>query len=722
MDAPPEPDSGKRNHNGENPRRRTRRRLHLNCEPCRVRKIRCTRELPACDACVRRGIAHKCRYEDERDQVAKRSTQGPSFMSSVAALTKEPDGTLSSETQYWISVLPSRSEFKNLLYFYMQEVEPMFSFMNRELAIDQCEYFWEHCESVRTDVLHGRYADEGCSPAIRAFWGDPFFSGLAAMAFMIVQSCFDNMAADQRANYNITEDRHYWNGAIYFLNRADAYERPTLWALQTMLLLRFHNMRNLMLRKSVLWHSVCVRLAQSMGLNRLGSTLDDLRQPNTAGATQEPAPFFNSTLHHWRRNNMSSNNGVVDDSPILFAATRLSNNHMWSLDFAPGNLALREIARRIWQNLVAFEWIMCSYTDNCYMVSENMSLTSPPANLDDIEVLSLDRNKLQDRQGLEARLSNTGATDSSFVIAVGTIANAMRVQVDLENQRHLLTGASRLELSDVQHVEQKLLQVLSGMPEFFRLDGQSEHLPTVIQTHQTRPYLWSQRLMLNLFAHSRLMRLHFPFLLQGATDATYMPSSITCVRCALVSIYIASSLVRHGGAWARLFFLFNNVLFCAVVMHLASCTARDPIHRSTPGTNAAAFGIWKLDVLFQDICKALAILRTIAPLTKVESRVWSAVTALETVYSSNDLSSPSYSDAPVTISAGFSGSPDTIGAHTLGSNGLALPVGSPHGLPEPSSGLEDPLGWLQQLEHDQILDLGGLDELVFGRDEAPDLR
>ena len=127
-------------------------------------------------------------------------------------------------------------------------------------------------------------------------------------------------------------------------------------------------------------------------------------------------------------------------------------------------------------------------------------------------------------------------------------------------------------------------------------------------------------------------------------------------------------------------------------------------------------------MLFQDICKALAILRTIAPLTKVDSRVWSAVTALETVYSSNDLSSPSYSDAPVTISAGFSGSPDTIGAHTLGSNGLALPVGSPHGLPEPSSGLEDPLGWLQQLEHDQILDLGGLDELVFGRDEAPDLR
>ncbi|KAF2174190.1 hypothetical protein M409DRAFT_49053 [Zasmidium cellare ATCC 36951] len=38
------------------------RRLPVSCEPCRVRKIRCTRDAAPCSTCQRRGVADECRY------------------------------------------------------------------------------------------------------------------------------------------------------------------------------------------------------------------------------------------------------------------------------------------------------------------------------------------------------------------------------------------------------------------------------------------------------------------------------------------------------------------------------------------------------------------------------------------------------------------------------------------------------------------------------------
>lgn len=44
-----------------------RKRAVLSCTECKQRKIKCDRNVPNCGSCVRRGVAHLCRWGDERD-------------------------------------------------------------------------------------------------------------------------------------------------------------------------------------------------------------------------------------------------------------------------------------------------------------------------------------------------------------------------------------------------------------------------------------------------------------------------------------------------------------------------------------------------------------------------------------------------------------------------------------------------------------------------------
>lgn len=47
---------------------RRQKRIPISCEPCRLRKIRCSRPRgpPPCETCVRRNIASRCQYADRQ--------------------------------------------------------------------------------------------------------------------------------------------------------------------------------------------------------------------------------------------------------------------------------------------------------------------------------------------------------------------------------------------------------------------------------------------------------------------------------------------------------------------------------------------------------------------------------------------------------------------------------------------------------------------------------
>ncbi|PWN53782.1 hypothetical protein IE53DRAFT_383675 [Violaceomyces palustris] len=77
-----------------------KKRNNLSCTQCKVRKIRCDRNIPNCQSCVRRGVQHLCRWGDERDDLIflPPAQQAPvphpsSSQSSSSTLTRPYDPT-----------------------------------------------------------------------------------------------------------------------------------------------------------------------------------------------------------------------------------------------------------------------------------------------------------------------------------------------------------------------------------------------------------------------------------------------------------------------------------------------------------------------------------------------------------------------------------------------------------------------------------------------------
>ncbi|CBQ67939.1 conserved hypothetical protein [Sporisorium reilianum SRZ2] len=89
--------------NSQSSKVKRRKRAVLSCTECKQRKIKCDRNVPNCGSCVRRGVAHLCRWGDERDYLpaAPSSNITPSnaaLMAKIAQLEAQVRVLQSSST------------------------------------------------------------------------------------------------------------------------------------------------------------------------------------------------------------------------------------------------------------------------------------------------------------------------------------------------------------------------------------------------------------------------------------------------------------------------------------------------------------------------------------------------------------------------------------------------------------------------------------------------
>lgn len=89
--------------NSQSSKVKRRKRAVLSCTECKQRKIKCDRNVPNCGSCVRRGVAHLCRWGDERDYLpaAPSSNITPSnaaLMARIAQLESQVRVLQSSST------------------------------------------------------------------------------------------------------------------------------------------------------------------------------------------------------------------------------------------------------------------------------------------------------------------------------------------------------------------------------------------------------------------------------------------------------------------------------------------------------------------------------------------------------------------------------------------------------------------------------------------------
>lgn len=295
---------------------------------------------------MRRGITHQCRWGDERDnltprtgpplagdqvegvisEVMRRMKEAPETSSINEATEQKPPAldTVSAGTLYpcmitkdqpgsstWykhIQALPSRDECFRITRYYLDNIEPVINAANADQLLDDFDCFFRH---------------DPWSPS-HENWKLACMWGIASLLFALLQ------VTDDYTREDCPESTPYHDAAMYFLLNSDHLLEPTLWTLQTMVLLRERLLHKAPLRAVIMWHTVSVRLAQSMGLHALGSTLQDIQRAqadDSQSKTSSPRP--------------------VSTYSLMDTLQRVREGFLWGDHFLYGKFALREIARKV---------------------------------------------------------------------------------------------------------------------------------------------------------------------------------------------------------------------------------------------------------------------------------------------------------------------------------------------------------------------------------------
>lgn len=667
--------------------RRERKRIALSCIPCRVRKIKCDRQVPTCTSCKSRGIPNECLWGDDRDSVVSkiqdsRSSENDALVDDISekvfrrinnnmsqtSLTGNADDALtriifvapesnSFNTAEWrqiLCLLPDRADCMKVITYYLRWFEPLVNCMNRELIIHQTQRFWDVNEQFLLGIRRGSLE----VPAIsKSFWDVTCNWGFVSVLFGLVHRTACNTSPETRRSMGIIVGNEgsekidaYLNGALYFLARSNHMTQPTLWTLQAMILIRDYYQRILQARTLAMWTSSLVRLAQTMGLHRLGSTIHDLHK-QWKGISPGPGrgdKFTPMQQEFWPNHSDTSAEGLIH-----FVEHLRSKPFIWHQEFEPGNLAMREIGRKIWHNLVAFDWQASSFLDHCYSVSESNCFTDPPSDIDDDEVLRLDLAKQQDQAALEARIKQHSFSDNTYLGIYTHIARITRVQVDLENKQQVTVGFSRITESDAEMLDAEYRRVLRFISVRF---SNSRH----------KPYAQLQQEMLTEMVNYRILRLHFAYLTVGLRDTEHRANAEACVDAARAVVRSSHDIERYLMTNHGLALLTLHLFFSTLALHVALLRGS---------------GLFAIDKLHGELCDAIRVLYRF--------------------YSNGVHAGNNYLDVPVSL---------LYNHYIVNSKGETVADHAGNDINQ-----EDPFGWLQILDNrDFMLNLNGVNELWGG--------
>ncbi|WFC96496.1 hypothetical protein MBRA1_003157 [Malassezia brasiliensis] len=572
---------------GERAAKVRRVRKHVSCIECRARKIKCDRNVPNCSSCVQRGLRDHCRWGDERDgqlppkheheslqnatvydvlaesdappmpMDVRRRTPLPAAIETratpLAQLYKADREAWERAMAPYFAQLPAPHHMDHLVQFYLRELEPIISCMNAVL-------FWNEYGMLRANLAPSAEAATpahditeriigslgGASPradprASSAFWTRPESYALLGLLFVVLHTACDTMPpetliarrvlphGDTPDALAVALDRLH-AASVHFVHESDAHDYPTLWTLQSIILLQRKALLAMRIPESAIWMSMALRLAQLMGLNRLGSAADDVARLQRNEPSVQPA-----------------------DRDIL-------QRMPWLREFAEDDLPRRELGRKVWATLVMIDWLKSMHIDYTYMVPDEMNCTAPPAALTDDEVVriaSLPKAILRDPNRVSPSVFGRVMLElSRCVRQVSTLLMGRM-------SRHL---SLMLDYADAMRVDRQINEVLARLPPYFRFDGIAEISDEVRAAHAQHPYLALQRLFLQEQIHFRLLCLHSPYLPLALRDAQYRRSLTACIEGARVTVAVWEELQRTENPNQQMHYMKWHLLSAAVVL------------------------------------------------------------------------------------------------------------------------------------------------------------
>ncbi|KAL7419070.1 hypothetical protein Q5752_005906 [Cryptotrichosporon argae] len=182
----------------------------------------------------------------------------------------------------------------------------------------------------------------------------------------------------------------------------------------------------------------------------------------------------------------------------------------------------REVGRRIWWNLVFLDWALApSYNFACCIQPDQIK-TALPANVEDEDLV--------DGQPLRPQPVHV-RTRMSFQLAKLKFAEISQRQIwQANNNNHP-------PYSFVLSVDRELRKAMLELPAFFQPDA-TRAAPTPTDPQALVEHY--EKITLSLAIHSRMLRLHRPWLSRGYEDERFAYSKEQCIRAARASLRMMS--------------------------------------------------------------------------------------------------------------------------------------------------------------------------------------
>lgn len=456
--------------------------------------------------------------------------------------------------------LPDSLSLNELVCFYLRVLEPLISCMNsvifneeyslvkNNISLVRASYEAQYEPPRRGDIAESilgslsgqvRRRSEGLTSSL--FWTDPKNYGLLALLFVVVHTACDSKRkedvigrrllpnCDNEEQLQQTLEKLY-DSSTFFLHASDCQENPTLWTLQSIILLQRKPLFTLRVPIGCLWNSTALRLAQLMGLSRLGSALDDVER-----------------LQRKERTIRSQDEDILQRMP-------------WLKEFAENDLPKRELGRKIWSTLVMVDWLKSTMIDFTYVVSDEVNCTAPPCALGDAEVVriaSLPKSMLKDRNRVSPNV---------FGRVMFELARCIRQSAAILAKKMSRHEALTLDYADIMTIDAQMIHLLDSLPNYFRFDGVSELSEEVQTIHTQHPYLSLQRLFLQEQIHFRMLRLHSPYLMLALRDLKYRRSLMACIEGARVTVAVWEELERTENPNQQMHYMKWHLLSAAIVL------------------------------------------------------------------------------------------------------------------------------------------------------------
>lgn len=488
--------------------------------------------------------------------------------------------------------LPPRAAVERLLDLYLSELEPFRCLFNRVILRQQLDEFWRGVEELGIDGQCLVWPGEGASLV-----QDPFFAaakepsssslgtstlifadmakqGLIAVVFALIYVTLSSLHYPRKIEMGVfpasftEKDDERWCEQFHNLSRfhlvlSDYLEHTTLWSIQALYLQTAYYMDRRAIHHSQVNLATIIRLSVALGLNRLDSAVEDAR------AMQQQATTKTHPTHTDASDREEGGHGNVTSTSF---GVNISS-------FEDGNLALRELGRKLWTSIVSTDYIMGAHMDCYYFIHDNVNHTSPPSAINDEDILSVAAPSMLLSRSLHLKVS-----ENTFPACWLAIARAGRLQVELENAK-----GSPLPYKDILRVDREYNAAIDALPDYYKYSLQSrgtEFLP--------RPIV-IQRNAIHEQVNFRLLRLHRLHMGKGFRDAQYLPSLNACFQGAKV---IADARIELEGVVTHSRKMIGyqiHLLHAALVIHLVLMFEVDQRKEEMQTGKQRGKGVYRLD-------------------------------------------------------------------------------------------------------------------------------